>query len=94
MKSNTLYDLNDILFEQLRSVTEKGLTGEKLNEAIRVSTNVQGLSQAVIANAALVLKAGLAVNNSLAEVHMPKMIEAPPRTNRPAALPASKALNG
>ena len=79
MKDNTLYDLNDILFDQLRSVTDKSLTGTKLDETIRVSTAVQGLSQNIIANAALVLRAGLTVNNSSAEVQMPKMIESPPQ---------------
>jgi len=94
MKDNTLYDLNNILFQQLRSLTDESLTGEKLTEAIRRSTAVQGLSETIIENAALTLKANLAVNNSLAEVQMPKMIEVPSRTNKQPALPAAKTLNG
>jgi len=103
MKDNTLYDLNDILFNQLKSLTDKSLTGAKLDEALRVSTAVQGLSQNIIANAALVLKAGLTVNNSLAEVQMPKMIEAPPqkvleadspRPRKQDAIASPKNLNG
>ena len=94
MKNNTLYDLNNILFQQLRSLTDESLAGEKLTEAIRRSTAVQGLSETIIENAALALKATLTVNNSLAEVQMPKMIEDSPQTNKQTALSAPKALNG
>jgi len=41
MKDNTLYDLNDILFEQLRSVTDKSLTGTKLDETIWLKSRCQ-----------------------------------------------------
>lgn len=79
MKDDTLYDLNSILFNQLRAMTDETLTGEKLNETIRRSVEIRAISGTIIENAALVLKAGLTVNNSLAEVQMPKMIEAPPK---------------
>lgn len=105
MKDDTLYELNSILFNQLRAMADESLTGEKLNETIRRSVEVRAISGAIIENAALVLKAGLAVNNSLAEVQMPPMIEASPRkilegassdatTRKQAVTAQPKALNG
>lgn len=103
MKNDTMYDLNSILFNQLRAIADENLTGEKLNETIRRSVTMQGLAETIIENAALVLKANLTVNNSLAEVQMPKMIEAPPQkvlegasepTKKQATIAIPKALNG
>lgn len=103
MKDDTLYELNSILFNQLRAMADETLTGEKLNETIRRSMELRAISGQIIDNAALVLKAGLAVNNSIAEVQMPKMIEAPPQKvleadhgpgRKQAAIAPPKALNG
>lgn len=103
MKHNDLEKLNDVLFEQLEKMNATGLSGDNLNDAIRVSANIQGLSQQIINNASLVLKAKLMVGNSLAEVQMPSMIESPQKLladnsmearRKPTAMIANKALNG
>lgn len=71
---NTMNDLHNELFLQLRRLNAKDLKGEDMKNEIERSRAVTGLSHAIIANAGLVLKAHLGVANSVGTVHMPALI--------------------
>ena len=90
---NTLADLNNHLFIQLERVNSEDLSGDKLNEEIKRSDAVTNLAGTIIDNAALSLKAALAVANSLAEIQMPSMLESPPKPGKTTSIkPGMKQL--
>lgn len=75
MTQNKLTDLNNHLFAELERLGEEDLTGDKLVEEIARAKAVTGVAQQIIANADLVLKAQIAVGDSLrADMKLPKML--------------------
>ena len=56
-KNNTLLELNNILFEELRTLTDDSLTEVELNRELKTSKQVVSLSQTIINNANLLLQA-------------------------------------
>ena len=73
---NKLTDLNNHLFAQLERLGDEELTGDKLLEEINRAKAVTDIAAQVIANGSLVLKAKIAVDNSLgAGINLPKMLE-------------------
>lgn len=72
----TLVDLNEHLFRQLERLDSGDLAGEALICEINRSRAVAEVGREIISNAALALKAQMAVHNSYsAEFNLPKMIE-------------------
>jgi hypothetical protein len=59
---NKLSDLNNHLFAQLERLGDEDLIGDKLIEEISRAKAVTDVSQQIIANGALVLKAKVAVD--------------------------------
>jgi hypothetical protein len=72
---NTLSDLNNHLFAQLERLGNESLSGDKLANEINRSKAVTDVAREIIANGSLVLKAKLAIDNSLGDIKMPKMLE-------------------
>ena len=73
---NKLSDLNDHLMAQIEWLTDRDVEGEKLTEEIRRSEAVSKVASQVIANANLILKAYVAVENSPSgKMKLPFMIE-------------------
>lgn len=56
-ENNTLLELNNILFEQLRSLTDDSLNEVELNRELKTSKQVVSVSQTIINNASLLLQA-------------------------------------
>lgn len=56
-QDNTLLELNNILFDELRALTDNSLTEEELNREIKTSKQVVSVSQTIINNANLLLQA-------------------------------------
>lgn len=54
---NNLIELNNILFEQIERVNDDGLSKEQLDVAIKKAKSINSLSQTIIQNASLQLKA-------------------------------------
>lgn len=57
MKNNNLSALNNILFEQIERVNEDDLSKEELDEAIKRAKVINNLSQTIVQNANVQLKA-------------------------------------
>jgi len=74
MAKNKLNDLNDHLFAQLERLGDEDLKGDELAEEIERAKAVKSVSQEIVANASLVLKAKIAVANSIAPVNAPAML--------------------
>jgi len=76
VKENTLGELNDILFEQLRRLQAVDATNEDaLKAEISRSKAVESLSEAVVESASLVLDATrMRANYTKQTVSMPKML--------------------
>lgn len=54
---NKLTDLNNYLFEQLERINDDDLTSEQLNETIRKANTISKISETIIKNSELQLKA-------------------------------------
>ena len=70
---NTLGDLNNHLFMQLKRLNDEDLKGDKLTEEIERSKAVTNVAKEIIANANIVLQARKYTTEYLSEV--PKMLE-------------------
>ena len=56
-ENNTLLELNNILFDELRTLTDDSLTEVELNKELKISKQVVSVSQTIINNANLLLQA-------------------------------------
>ncbi len=72
---NQLTDLNDHLFSQLERLNDEDIKGEALEQEIERSKAIAGISDRVINNAALVLKAQIAKHDGLVAASHPMLIE-------------------
>ena len=62
---NNLNSLNDKLFEQLDRLTNKNLSGDKLQEELERTEAIVDISRTIISNADLMLKAMVAKDEKL-----------------------------
>ena len=73
---NKLTDLNNHLFAQLERLGDEELTGEKLNEEFNRAKAMTDIAVQIIANGNLVLKAQLAIYESMGkDIKLPTMLE-------------------
>lgn len=72
----TMTTVHNELFKQLQRLNDDNLKGDELKREVERSNAVTALSQTMINNATLVLKAHLGVANSVGSVSMPKLITA------------------
>jgi hypothetical protein len=75
MARNSLYDLNDHLFERLERLTDDDVKGEELLEEIKRTDAVVKISSQILNNANLLLKAKIAAANAPDPMKLPAMIE-------------------
>jgi len=68
---NKLTDLNDHLFAQLERLGDEGLSSENLEQEINRSKAIANVADRVIHNAALVLKAQIAMGSGQSEHQHP-----------------------
>jgi hypothetical protein len=75
MAKDSLYDLNNHLFERIEWLTDRDIKGEKLLEEIKRTEAVVKVSVQIINNANLLLKAKTIADNANGKMKMPAMIE-------------------
>ena len=78
----TLTGLHNELFKQLKRLNDDELKGDDLKREVERSHAVTSLSQTMINNASLVLKAHLGIANSVGTVTMPALITREDPTGR------------
>lgn len=71
---NKMTDLNNHLFAQLERLSDEELAGEQLADEINRARAVTEVAREIIANGTLVLKARVAMDNSLSGGRLPKML--------------------
>ena len=71
---NTLTDLNNHLFEQLERLNDEDLQGEHLASEIERSAAIVRVSEQIVANASLVLKAQIASAERMHTGALPAML--------------------
>jgi hypothetical protein len=71
MAKNKLTDLNDHLFAAMERLGDEELKGEQLQEEINRSQAITKISREIISNADLILKAQVAVSDSLSGTMKP-----------------------
>lgn len=73
---NKLSDLNNHLFAELERLGDEEIQGDKLQEEINRAKAITSVASQIISNGNLVLKAQIAVAESLdADMKLPKMLE-------------------
>jgi hypothetical protein len=75
MAKNSLYDLNDHLFERIEWLTDHDVKGKDLEEEIKRSEMVVKVSMQIQNNAMLLLKAKELAVNAGVKMKMPAMLE-------------------
>jgi hypothetical protein len=75
MAKNSLYDLNDHLFERIEWLTDRDVKGEELAEEIRRTEEVVKASAQIVNIANLLLKAKMVGDNANGKIKMPAMLE-------------------
>ena len=76
MTQNKLSDLNNHLFAELERLGDEELAGEALIEEISRAKAITEVAGKVVENASLVLKAQIAISDSLrADMKLPPMLE-------------------
>jgi hypothetical protein len=75
MAKNSLYDLNDHLFERIEWLTDRDIKGEELTEEIRRTEEVVKASAQIVSVANLLLKAKTIADNANGKIKMPAMLE-------------------
>ena len=75
MAKNSLYDLNDHLFEQVEWLMDRDIKGEGLLEEIKRSEAVVKVSKQIVDNANILLRAKIAADNANDKIKLPAMIE-------------------
>lgn len=76
---NRLTDLNNHLFMQLERINDDKLKGDKLKEEILRDSAMTSIAGHIINNAAVVLKAHLAVKERLIDGDLPQVLLAGPK---------------
>lgn len=71
---NKLTDLNDHLFAQLERLSDEDLAGDALSTEIGRSEAIVQVSEQIISNAALVLKARMAAEERMRGGQLPAML--------------------
>ena len=72
---NTLYDLNNHLFEQLERLNDDELTDEQLEKEIKRTDAMTDIATQIISNAHVVLKATeLKMEHARGDVAVPRML--------------------
>jgi hypothetical protein len=75
MAKNSLYDLNDHLFERIEWLTDREVKGEQLAEEIRRTEAVVKASAQIVNAANLLLKAKAIADNAHGEITIPIMLK-------------------
>jgi predicted transcriptional regulator len=79
MAKNSLYDLNDHLFERIEWLTDRdNVKGEDLAEELKRTEAVIKVSEQIIKNADLIHRATLAAAKFGGKIKLPAMIEGKP----------------
>lgn len=75
MTKNTLVDLNNHLFAQLERLGDEGIRKDKLDFEIQRASAISGVAQQIVSNAALLLKARIAADNTIiGDKILPKLL--------------------
>lgn len=73
--SNTLTDLNIILFEQLKKISDENISDEVLEKEIKRTGAVIGVANVILSNGELALKAAKFKDDMMnADGELPKML--------------------
>jgi hypothetical protein len=72
---NSLYDLNDHLFERIEWLTDRDVKDEELVEEIKRSDAVVKVSMQILKTAEVLIKAKSLVDNAQGEIKLPYMLE-------------------
>lgn len=75
MVRNKVEDLNNLLFAQLERLDDESLTAEQLEQEIERSKAISNISNQIISNASLALKAMEIKASITGEVETPSMLE-------------------
>ena len=92
---NKLSDLNNHLFAQIERLSEEGLTEEQIEQEVKRAGSIIGISDQIISNANLQLKAATLIANhgDRFKSHLP-MLEGGNTEKAPASSTPPPSLNG
>lgn len=75
MSRNTLVDLNNHLFAQLERLGDEELKASQLDFEMQRAAAINGVAQQIVSNAALLLKARIAADNTIiGDKILPKLL--------------------